>query len=108
MFSMDELAGKLNISKQSLYKLIKNNSELSTIVNEHSTKEKRKIFYDETVLNWLMRYYHSHPGVANGVEQGDFPEESKFAPVNTPPSPPGGRVKRQNRRTNCAYKGVRS
>lgn len=73
MYSMDELSTKLNISKQSLYKLINKNQELSTLISEHSTREKRKILYDDAVLSWLSRYYrHDTPdetnqGVSNGV-----------------------------------------
>lgn len=73
MYSMDELSTKLNISKQSLYKLINKNQELSTLINEHSTREKRKILYDDAVLSWLSRYYRhngadeTNQGVSNGV-----------------------------------------
>ena len=65
MYSMDDLSRLLNVSKQSLYKLIKNNQELSTLINEHSTTVKRKIFYDDEVLSWFKRYYRQ--GVSSGV-----------------------------------------
>ena len=73
MYSMDDLSTKLNISKQSLYKLINKNQELSTLISEHSTKEKRKILYDDAVLSWLSRYYRhneaneTNQGVSSGV-----------------------------------------
>jgi len=89
MYSMDDLSTKLNISKQSIYKLINKNQELSTLINEHSTREKRKIFYDDAVLNWLSRYYRhngadeTNQGVSNGVVAQNFETASAKIPEHS-------------------------
>ena len=80
MFSMDELSTRLNISKQSLYKLINNNHELSTLIKEHSTRQKRKILYDDVVFEWLCQHYGIKPGVSNGVVVGVSQEENETIP----------------------------
>lgn len=90
MYSMDDLSTKLNISKQSLYKLIKNNQELSTLINQHSTKEKRKIFYDDEVLDWLSLYYgvdFAREGVSNEVGEGVSQDKKANFPEDTAPTP---------------------
>ena len=81
MYTMDDLSRLLNISKQSLYKLIKNNPELSTLINEHSTTVKRKIFYDDVVFNWFQRYYGQDVSNVVGVhvyhdENGEITEDT--------------------------------
>ena len=86
MFSMDELSTRLNISKQSLYKLINNNQELSTLIKEHSTRQKRKIFYDNVVFEWLCQHYGIKPGVSNGVVEGASQNESDVLPDDTAPA----------------------
>lgn len=89
MFSMDDLSTKLNISKQSLYKLINNNQELSTLIKEHSTRQKRKIFYDDVVFEWLCQHYglslsvKLKKGVSNEVVEGVFQEENETIPDDT-------------------------
>lgn len=83
MFSMDDLSTSLNISKQSIYKLINNNQELSTLMKEHSTRQKRKIFYDNAVFEWLCQHYGIKPGVSNGVGVGVFQEENETIPDDT-------------------------
>lgn len=84
MFSMDELSTRLKISKQSLYKLINNNQELSTLIKEHSTRQKRKIFYDNAVFEWLCQHYGIKPGVSNGVVEGVSQNEGDIRPDATP------------------------
>ena len=86
MYSMDDLSTKLNISKQSLYKLINNNQELSTLIKEHSTRDKRKIFYDDAVLQWLCQHYGIKPGVSFGVVGEVFQDESPAFPNDSAPS----------------------
>lgn len=86
MFSMDDLSTSLNVSKQSLYKLINNNQDLSTLVKAHSTREKRKIFYDNEVYEWLCQHYGIKPGVSNGVVEGISQNESGILPDDTSPS----------------------
>lgn len=53
-FSMDELSARVNKSKQSLYKLIKQNKEF---INLHSRVKDRVKYYDDAVLEWLCHYY---------------------------------------------------
>lgn len=100
MFSMDELSTRLNISKQSLYKLINNNQELSTLIKQHSTREKRKIFYDDAVLEWLCNHYgvalcpqDLEKGVSSGVGNGAFQDENPTIPNDSAPSPSATRIK---------------
>lgn len=57
MYTMKELSTKVGKSQQAIYKLIKQNGELSTIIKENSTKEGRLIKYGEPVLEWLMGHY---------------------------------------------------
>lgn len=80
MLSMDELSTRLTISKQSLYKLINNNQELSALIKEHSTKQKRKIFYDDVVFEWLCQHYGIKPGVSNEVVEGISQEGNEIIP----------------------------
>ena len=86
MFSMDDLSTRLTISKQSLYKLINNNQELSTLIKEHSTRQKRKIYYDDVVFEWLCQHYGIKPGVSNGVAAGAFQDRSEIIPEDAAPT----------------------
>lgn len=100
MFSMDDLSTRLNISKQSLYKLINNNQELSTLIKEHSTRKKRKIFYDDVVLEWLCHHYgvslcrqDLKEGVLSGVGEGAFQDENTTIPNDSAPQASATRIK---------------
>lgn len=66
MYTMKELSTKVGKSQQAIYKLIKQNGELSTIIKENSTKEGRLIKYGEPVLEWLMGHYD-----ADSVNDGE-------------------------------------
>lgn len=77
MYSMRDLSTILNKSPQALYKLIKQNQSLSTIINENSEKNGRFIKYGEPVLSWLVDYY----GISLNQE-GE--KEAPEAPVIVP------------------------
>ena len=57
MYSMKGLSSRVKRTPQALYKLIKQNDALSSIVKENITKDGRFIKYGEPVLQWWMDYY---------------------------------------------------
>lgn len=68
MFSMRDLSTLVKKSPQSLYSLIKQNKELSSIVEAHSTRTGSRVWYDEAVKDWLCAYY--------GVEAQESAQEA--------------------------------
>lgn len=85
MFSMNELSSRVNVSKQRLYKLIKENQGLSTLIEEHSTRQGRFVLYDEVVLEWLMKHYNVALGetVETGVPLSSSEEDTASVPNDT-------------------------
>lgn len=56
-YTMKELAESIGITQQAIYQRKKKDLELSTYMEEHSTKSKRGIVYDEVVYKRLNDVY---------------------------------------------------
>lgn len=54
-YTISEISEKCNVSKQSIYNLINKNKDF---IQSHLKKEGRKIFYDDTVLQFFIEYYN--------------------------------------------------
>lgn len=54
-YTINELATICKVSKQSIYNLIKKNKEF---VNQNSKRNQRTIYYNQSVLDFLLDYYH--------------------------------------------------
>lgn len=57
MYSIDDIADLVGKSKQSLYKLIKNNKELSPIVTQNKQTVGKLVMFDQPVVDWFIDYY---------------------------------------------------
>ena len=65
----------MNISQQTFYRLIRENNELRTLVEQNKVKRGNGFRYDTPVLEWLLEYY--------GKEANTSPIEAADAESNT-------------------------
>lgn len=63
-YSINDIASKTKVSKQSLYNLIKKNQEF---INKNSRRIQRKIYYNQEALNFFINYYQ--PGSTEETAQ---------------------------------------
>ena len=54
-YTINEISSIVKVSKQSLYNLIKKNQ---SFVNENSRRIQRKVYYNQSVLDFFVSYYH--------------------------------------------------
>ena len=73
-YTIDDLASKCQVSKQSIYGLIK---KYKDFVNENSRRQGRKIKYNQAVLDMFLEYY-------GGSEQ-EVPAQEETLTRATPP-----------------------
>lgn len=89
MYSMKDLSSRVKRTPQALYKLIKQNDALSSIVKENTTKDGRFIKYGEPVLQWLMDYYQiQQPLTEDEAGEGIVEPAQDEIPQHTPPTNP--------------------
>lgn len=70
-YTINEISSNVNISKPSLYALIKKNQ---AFVSENSIRRQRKIYYNQAVMDFFVSYYHP-----DQLQEG----EKTTSPVNT-------------------------
>lgn len=88
MYTIKQLSSKCQVSIQSIYNLKSKNQDFNQLVSSHSIKRGKQIFYDETVLNWLLEYYG---GTKSELKDDDGGYEASTAsaddkPINSPPA----------------------
>ena len=78
-FTIEELASKCQVSKQSIYNLISKDKDF---IKENSIKQGRKIKYNQAVLDRFLAYY----GKVDGEEETtpEAPQKPIEAPINVP------------------------
>ena len=54
-FTIEQIASKCKVSKQSIYALIKKNK---AFINENSTRNQRKVYYNQDAMDFFISYYH--------------------------------------------------
>lgn len=74
-YTIEDLASKCQVSKQSIYALIKKNKDF---VNQNSRKQGRQIKYNQAVLDLFLDYYGKQAG------EEAVPEESDQAQTEAP------------------------
>lgn len=55
-YSINDISTKCKVSVQSLYKLINKNK---AFINDNSTRKQRKIYYNQTAMDFFTAYYLS-------------------------------------------------
>ena len=86
LYSMKQLEELLDTTPQTIHRLLRQNTELKELSVEHITrKEGRKVFYDDTILEWLKGYF--------GIENADSSTQAAGGPDNSTNS--GGTTERQ-------------
>ncbi len=63
-YSINDIASKTKVSKQSLYSLIKKNQEF---ISKNSRRIQRKIYYNQEAFNFFINYYQ--PGATEETAQ---------------------------------------
>lgn len=53
-YTVNDIASKCNVSKQSIYNLIRNNR---AFIKENSRKHQRRVLYNQEALNYFLSYY---------------------------------------------------
>ena len=86
-YTINDISTKCNVSLQSLYSLIKKNKEF---INENSTRKQRKIYYNQTAMDFFTSYYQvDSPSSGNEEEEQESTikksneEEGQNAPVKS-------------------------
>ena len=74
-YSINDLASKCKVSKQSIYNLIKKNQDF---INDNSTRKQRKIYYNQAVMDFFISYYSPEPS-AEEHKTAEDPQESTSA-----------------------------
>lgn len=74
-FSVTQIADSVKRSKQAIYKLIDNNSELKKILPENTKTVGRGKQYSEVVLTWIKDYYSQ---IAETEENSQKEKESSL------------------------------
>lgn len=77
-YSIDDLASKCQVSKQSIYNLISKNKDF---VKDNSRKQQRKIKYNQAVLDLLLDYYGTE---ATEQEQQPLNKSGTETTTNSP------------------------
>lgn len=70
-YAIEDLASKCQVSKQSIYNLLSKDKDF---IKQNSTRQARKIKYNQAVLNKLLLYY-------NKPEETDHAQEAIEAPT---------------------------
>ena len=76
-FTIEDLAKKCQVTKQSIYNLISKNKEF---IKNNSIKQGRKIKYNQAVLDWFLGYYDK-------LEQDTVEDEAPQQPAEAPTEP---------------------
>lgn len=64
MYSLKQIAEAINRTPQSIYRLFKSNKELKALLDTHTFKDGRNVYYDDTIFEWFSHYY-----ILNGAEE---------------------------------------
>ncbi len=78
-YSINDLSSKCQVSKQSIYNLISKNKDF---INENSTRQGRKIKYNQAVLDKFLAYYDKLAEEAAATEEA--PQQPEIAPIAAP------------------------
>ena len=62
-FTLDEISSKCQVSKQSLYNLIKKNQDF---IKDNSIRKQRKIYYSQAAMDFFISYYHPEQAQTEG------------------------------------------
>ena len=73
-YDINELSSIVGVSKQSIYKLLSKDKDFT---DQHTTKRKRKIYYDEAILLKLKDYYEIQVETSPIVEAVEAPVEAE-------------------------------
>ena len=85
-FTMADLkAASGGKSRQALYNLMRNNSDLAALLENHSAVDGHNRFYDEIIVEWVKGYYKKGPAVAADVPIAFSEEQKANNPNNTAP-----------------------
>ena len=83
-FTIEDLASKCQVTKQSIYNLISKNKEF---VKENSKKQGRKIKYNQAVLDLFLGYYdklEEAPAEETITPEAEQPTEAPEKPTEAP------------------------
>lgn len=93
-YSVKQIAEAIQRTPQSIYRLFKSNKELAALLERHTIKDGRNVYYDDTVYEWFCHYYllneaegqaeENKPLVENGVVGGFEETQTEENPLDTP------------------------
>ncbi len=81
MLDVKSLCQKANISQQTFYRLIRENKEFSSLVENNRQKKGNGYKYDTPVLEWLYNYYDREQAEAEQEQATESPVEAPASPV---------------------------
>ena len=85
-YTIEDLASKAGVSKQSIYNLLSKDKEF---INNNSRKQQRKIKYSQAVLDMILEYYGKS---SQAAEQPQETAEAARATDPTEPEKPGEEI----------------
>lgn len=67
MYSMDELKAATGKTPQTLYRMMRENVELKGLLDGHSKRQGKRVYYDEAILEWFTTFYNIDTDERSGV-----------------------------------------